>query len=417
MDDRNELLEGLRLDRRPAGTKGRGPGRFVAIGLGALALAAVGVGAVLLWPPAAVPVAYAEVRAPDKAAGAGATASSLDASGYVVARRQATVAAKITARVTEILIEEGLHVKSGQVMARLDDSNTLAALAQARAQLAQAEANRSAARTALRDEEPIFRRREGLSRQGWVSGADLDEERAKYDAALEALSVAEKTLDVARAALAVAERNQEDTIVRAPYDGVITVKAAQPGEVVSPLSAGGGFTRTGIGTLVDMDSLEVEVDVSENYIDRVRPNQDAVVRLNAYPDWSIPAYVIAIIPTADRSKATVKVRIGFRKKDDRILPEMGARVSFMAAGGDAGLNGVQKRQGFLVPLGAVSGQGDTAAVFVVRDDHVERRPVALGARDGQSQTVLSGLNAGETVAVGDLSLLRDGVRVVRSGGG
>jgi RND family efflux transporter MFP subunit len=358
----------------------------------------------LARPDAAIPVAFAVARS-----GEANAVSSLDATGYVVARRQATVAAKITARVTEIFIEEGLHVKSGQIMARLDDSNTSAALAQARAQVLQAEATLSAARTAFKDEDPLFRRQETLARQGWVTAADLDAERGKFDAARDAVSTSEQTVAVARAGLVVAERNQEDTIVRAPYDGVITVKAAQPGEVVSPLSAGGGFTRTGIGTLVDMDSLEVEVDVGENFIDRVRPNQDATVRLNAYPDWAIPAYVIAIIPTADRAKATVKVRIGFKEKDDRILPEMGARVAFLGSqvAGAA-------PTGLLVPLTAVVGSGDNAAVFVVAGDKVRRRTVVLGGVKGQDQVVLAGLAAGETVAIGDKSLLVDGVTVAKS---
>jgi RND family efflux transporter MFP subunit len=263
----------------------------------------------------------------------------------------------------------------------------------------------------LADEAPLFKRQQDLNLKGWVANADLDVERAKYDAAEQSVKVNERTLAVAQATLAVAERNQEDTIVRAPYDGIITVKAAQPGEVVSPLSAGGGFTRTGIGTLVDMDSLEVEVDVGESFIDRVRPNQDATVRLNAYPDQPIAAYVIAIIPTADRSKATVKVRVGFRQKDDRILPEMGARVAFLAP---AAARQTAGPTGLLVPAAAVTGGGDTAFVFVVKGDEVERRAVTLGAKSGTDQTVISGLAPGETVATGDLARLTDGMKVKRS---
>jgi RND family efflux transporter MFP subunit len=408
LSDKTDLLDKLRLDRTAA--RKRAPARLAWPVLGGLLLAGLGVGAYLLLRPAeAVPVGFAIARAPQ----GGKSPSLLDASGYVVARRQATVAAKITARVTEILIEEGQHVSGGQIMARLDDSNIHAALVQAEAQRRQAEANLSAARVALADEAPIFRRREDLNVKGWVASADLDAERAKFDAAEENVKVSEQALAVATASLAIAERNQEDTVVRAPYDGVITVKAAQPGEVVSPLSAGGGFTRTGIGTLVDMDSLEVEVDVGENFIDRVRPEQDAQVRLNAYPDQPIPAYVIAIIPTADRSKATVKVRVGFRQKDPRILPEMGARVAFLAPAAAERAQGAVPA-GLLVPAGAVVGSGDTVAVFVVKGDRVERRPVKLGAKSGADQVVLGGLALGETVATGDLAKLVEGTKVKRS---
>ena len=365
-------------------------------------LAAIGAAIFFSRAPAPPTVSYAVARAPDSPAGA----SSLDASGYVVARRQATVAAKITARVTEILIEEGMHVKEGQIMARLDDSNIHAALVQSQAQLAQAKASLAAAKIAFEDEKPIWKRSQDLHDKGWVTGSDNDAERARYDEDEQAVKVAERALDVAEAGLKVAERNQEDTLVRAPYDGIITVKAAQPGEVVSPLSAGGGFTRTGIGTLVDMDSLEVEVDVSENFIERARPGQDAVVRLNAYPDWQIPATVIAIIPTADRSKATVKVRVGFKQKDPRILPEMGARVAFLAANAGA----AQAPAGVLIPAAALV-EGNS--VYVVSGDKVHLRKVTLGAKRDRDVVVLQGLAAGETVAVGDLSKLSDGAAARR----
>jgi len=409
LSDKTDLLDKLRLDRNA--TRRRATSRLAWPIVGGLVLTGLGVGAYFLLRPAdAVPVGFAVARAPQ----GGKTASLLDASGYVVARRQATVAAKITARVTEILIEEGQHVAGGQIMARLDDSNIHAALVQAEAQRRQAEANLSAARVALADEAPIFKRQQDLNIKGWVASADLDEERAKFDAAQESVKVSEQALAVATASLAIAERNQEDTVVRAPYDGVITVKAAQPGEVVSPLSAGGGFTRTGIGTLVDMDSLEVEVDVGENFIDRVRPGQDAQVRLNAYPDQPIAAYVIAIIPTADRSKATVKVRVGFRQKDARILPEMGARVAFLAPAAADRAQGAVVAAGLLVPAGAVIGSGDTAAVFVVKGERVERRAVQLGAKSGADQIVLGGLAPGETVATGNLAKLVEGTKVTRS---
>jgi len=405
MSDKSDLLQKLKLDRAN-GTKRRARRWPWFIG-GLAVLIAAGTAAWVSRTPGAVPVGFAVARAADEVA----PAAALDASGYVVARRQATVAAKITARVTEIMIEEGQHVSGGQIMARLDDSNIHAALVQAQAQVNQSTANLTAAKVALTDEMPIFQRSQDLNRKGWVSGADLDAERARYDEADQAVKVAEQGVAVAAATLKVAERNQEDTVVRAPYDGVITVKAAQPGEVVSPLSAGGGFTRTGIGTLVDMDSLEVEVDVSESFIDRTFPGQDATVRLNAYPDWLIPATVIAIIPTADRSKATVKVRVGFKQKDPRILPEMGARVAFLAK--PAGTVSAAPK-GVLVPDRATSGRGDHGSVFVIKGERVEQRTVMLGAKTGHEQSVLQGLAAGETVAVGDLSRLSDGTVIRRA---
>ncbi|GEM_PF-1393802 len=256
--------------------------------------------------------------------------SVLDASGYIVARREATVSAKTTGRVRALYIEEGQRVRAGEIIARLDDSNTLAALAQARAQLAQAEANLEAARIALADARPIFLRNEQERTASVISAQDFDTAKSAYDSAEANYATQQAAVAAARANLLAAERYEDDTIVRAPFSGVVTDKAAQEGEIVSPVSAGGGFTRTGICTIVDMDSLEAEVDVSENFIHRVHPGQPALVRLKAYPDWAIPAHVVAIIPTADRSKATVKVRVGFAARDPRILPEMGARVSFLA---------------------------------------------------------------------------------------
>jgi RND family efflux transporter MFP subunit len=258
---------------------------------------------------------------------AGTTA--LDASGYVVAQRQATVSAKALGRVIDLRIEDGQRVKEGEIVARLDDTNTRAMLVAAQAQLAQTQASLDAAKVAVADAGPMFERNQKQRAAAVISAQDFDNFKAAYNNLQSDLVVKQRMMEVAQAQVEVAMRNEEDMTVRAPFDGVITVKVAQKGEIVSPMSAGGGFARTGIGTIVDMDSLEVEVDVSENFINRVRVGQPATVRLNAYPDWSIPGSVKAIIPTADRSKATVKVRVGFAEKDPRILPEMGARVSFL----------------------------------------------------------------------------------------
>jgi RND family efflux transporter MFP subunit len=338
--------------------------------------------------------------------------SILDASGYVVARRQATVSAKMTGKVVDVAIEEGQRVERDEIIARLDDTNARAALAQARAQRAQSEANLAAAQVAFDNAKPTFSRSEQQFTRAIISAQTFDSAKAEFDAARMSLDVAARATEVAAATLAVAERNLEDTVVRAPFAGIVTVKNAQEGEMVSPISAGGGFTRTGIGTIVDMDSLEIEVDVSENFINRVRPGQPVSARLNAYPDWAIPARVIAIIPTADRAKATVKVRIALDASDPRILPEMGVRVAFLEApSAPSATETVPAAHALVVPPEAVQTSGDTGVVFVINGGSVERRSVKLGERVPAGQIVLSGLSSGTRIATGDLSKLEDGTKV------
>jgi RND family efflux transporter MFP subunit len=409
MNDKSALLEQLRLHRGDAAAATRG-GAIKWIGAGAAALALVGVGAWLLLGRAggaAVRVAVAQ----DSSGGAATSAASLlDASGYVVARRAATVSSKITGKVLDVLIEEGQRVAANEVLARLDDSNARARLQQAGAQIAQAEANLQATQTALNDARPIYHREEQERAQALISAQDFDAAKATYNAAAAAFEVAERAVAVARASLVVAQRDEDDTVVRAPFAGVVTVKAAQPGEMVSPISAGGGFTRTGIGTVVDMDSLEVEVDVNENFITRVRPGQPVTIRLNAYPDWEIPGAVIAIIPTADRSKATVKVRVAFKRRDERVLPEMGARVSFLQ---DAVTDAARApaRHAVIVPVDAVEVNGAIGRVFVLQNGKVEERAVKLGAQSAQGQLVLSGIDAGAKLAIAVSGKLTDGEKV------
>jgi RND family efflux transporter MFP subunit len=278
---------------------------------------------------AALPIRTAVAISPRNEPAPLGAASLLDASGYVVARRRATVASKVTGKVIEVSLEEGQRVESGQIIARLDDSNARAALAQSEALVKQAEAVVSSAQTAYEDALPIFERNEQQKAAAVISAQSFDQARAQIDAARSELLGARRALDTARAGRSIAQRSLDDTIIRAPFSGIVTEKAAQAGEMVSPISAGSGFTRTGIGTIVDMNSLEVEVDVSENFIGRVLPQQPVRIKLNAYADWDIPGAVIATIPTADRAKATVKVRIAIFPKDPRILPDMGAHVSFL----------------------------------------------------------------------------------------
>jgi RND family efflux transporter MFP subunit len=406
MDDKSALLNQLRIDRGSSlGPSGKG---WIWLGVAAAFVAA---GALAAWwwtRPGAVPVhiVAATAIAGDGAAAAG---SILDASGYVVARRQATVASKITAKMVELDIDEGDHVNAGQIIAKLDDTNIRAALNQASAQLEFAKASLTETQVNLTNAQRDYDRQKSLFQGHFVSQAAVDNAQTAVDALRAQLATQRSNVEVVARAMSVAQRNLEDTIVRAPFSGIVTVKAAQPGEMVSPMSAGGGFTRTGIGTIVDMDSLEIQVDVNENFINRVRPAQQASAKLNAYPDWQIPAHVIAVIPTADRSKGTVTVRIALDQKDARILPEMGVRVSFLADPTQE--PGSKPAGGVTLPSNAVQGSGATGAVFVVHDDTVERRAVRLGAGTSDRITILSGLAAGERVAVGDFTQLKDGAKI------
>ena len=416
MDDNSALLNQLRIDRssEPASShKG-----WIWAGAAVALAAAAGLAAWWWARPGAVPVHVVTAQA-IAGGGAAAAGSILDASGYVVARRQATVASKITGKMVELDIEEGDHVKAGQIIARLDDTNIRAALNQANAQLEYAKAGLAETQVNLTNAERDYNRQKTLMQGHFVSQAAVDNAQTTVDALRAQLATQHSNVDVVARALSVVDRNMDDTIVRAPFTGIVTVKAAQPGEMVSPVSAGGGFTRTGIGTIVDMDSLEVQVDVNENFINRVRPDQQATAKLNAYPDWQIPAHVIAVIPTADRSKGTVTVRIALDQKDARILPEMGVRVAFLAdslqdkgSKPGAGLAGAgPPAAGVTLPPNAVQGSDTIGAVFIVHGDSVERRAVRLGAGSADSVTILSGLTAGERVAVGDFTRLKDGVKI------
>jgi RND family efflux transporter MFP subunit len=406
MDDKSALLDQLRIDRgEPQPSSGKGLKIWLAAGAVLVVIAAA---AVWWWWGRGTGIPVHVVTAERIGGGESSAGSILDASGYIVARRQATVASKITAKMVELDIEEGDHVKEGQIIAKLDDSNVHAALNQAAAQLEFAKASLAETQVNLANAKRDYDRQASLLQNHYVSQATVDNAQTTLDALKAQLATQQSNVDVVSRALAVAQRNEDDTVVRAPFSGIVTVKAAQPGEMVSPVSAGGGFTRTGIGTIVDMDSLEIQVDVNENFINRVRPDGRATAKLNAYPDWQIPAHVIAVIPTADRSKGTVTVRLALDQKDGRILPEMGVRVSFLA---DAGPESGAKAAGVTLPAKAVQASGSIGSVFVVREDTVERRAVRLGAGSGDAVTVLSGIAPGERVAVGDLDRLRDGAKI------
>jgi RND family efflux transporter MFP subunit len=410
-NDNKALLAQLRIDRDAPESADRPSRRPWIIAAGLLAVA---VAAIAWWRAGAhdaLPVHTQLARS--VAAAGGANASVLDATGYVTARREATVSAQITGTLTEVLIEEGDHVKAGQVLGRLDDTAQRAALAQAQAQVKSAQALLVQNQANLAQSERDEQRADDLVKRNLVSEQAVEQARTQV-ATLGAQALSQRRLiDLAQANLRSAQVQLDYCTVRAPFTGVVIAKAAQVGEIISPFSAGGGFTRTGIGTIVDMDSLEIEVDVNEAYINRVQPGQPVESVLNAYPDWRIPSHVIAIIPTADRSKATVKVRIGLDAKDSRIVPDMGVRVSFLEDK-KAAAQPQERPRGVLVPVAAIRTDGDRSVVFVMKDGKAQRRTVTLGGTYADARQVLSGVDAGESVIVDPPAELKDEAAVAEA---
>jgi RND family efflux transporter MFP subunit len=406
--DKKALLGQLRIDRGEPPPTAAGGRRAWIVGGGLLLAALIAVGAWLALSARSAPVVHT-VAAQAVGGGSGG-ASVLDATGYVTARRQATVSAQITGTVAAVLIEEGDHVKEGQVIGRLDDTAQRAALAQAQAQVHSARAILQQAEATLAQNQRDVKRDEDLITRKLVSEQAVEQARTQVQTQTAQVESQRKQIDLAEANVRAAQVQLDYCTVRAPFTGVVIAKAAQVGEIVSPLSAGGGFTRTGIGTLVDMDSLEVEVDVNEAYINRVQPGQRVESVLNAYPDWRIPSHVIAIIPTADRAKATVKVRIGLDVKDNRIVPDMGVRVSFLEANPAAG-EAHERPRSVLVPATALRKEGDKDVVFVLEGNRAQRRAVTLGGTSGDSRQLLAGVNPGESVIVDGPAGLTDGTVV------
>ena len=403
MVDQN-LLKELRIEdsEREAGSGHHWLRAIIVVVL----LAVLGSGGYYAFLGQALAVATAIAEPPDTTAGA---APVLEAAGYITARREATVSSKITGRLAEVLIEEGESVEAGQVLARLDDVDARAALELAQARLTAARAQLGQIEAQLEQARRDARRQQELREKGLNSEQALENARTQMRALSAELDAQRGQVGVAEAQLRVAQVDHDNTIVRAPFAGVIVAKAAQPGEIVSPISAGGGFTRTGIGTIVDMDSLEIEVDVNEAYINRVKPHQPVQAVLDAYPDWKIPAAVIAIIPTADRSKATVKVRIALEQKDPRIVPDMGVRVAFLDD--HPGANTTQPLRGVLVPASAVVQRDGASVVFVVEGNRARLRPVTTGADGGDFRLVEDGLDSGERVVIDPPAGLDDGMRI------
>ena len=387
-------LDDLRIERRPE----RAPRSRSWLVVAAIILLILG--AVIWWHSRSDAMEVQTAVARD--ANSGGDRTVLNASGYVTARREATVSCKVAGKVTEVLIEEGMKVTNGQVLARLDDSNVKASLDVAAAQLASAKAALAETEAQLKDADLEDQRTVELAKEHIASQSDLDlaESNAK---ALQA-HLAQQQLDVIVADRTVTEWQQQmdDMILRAPFDGVITTKDAQPGEMIP---VGGGFMRTGIGTVVDMKSLEIEIDVNENYINRVQPGQAVDATLDAYPDWKIPCKVIAIIPTADRDKSTIKVRVGFDQLDPRILPDMSVKVAFRDTGGTAEARMV------IVPKSAVLNRDGQDVVFVVRNGRVEQRAVTVSDTENDNSILSAGVSDGEKVVVSAPDNLLDGASV------
>ncbi len=405
MADPSERISQLKIDRSTATPVERSwllPGAIIAV------LALVLAWWVFLRPGSGAVLVETDVaRRPPSIA---AASSVLDASGYVVARRQATVSSKVTGKVVEVLIEEGMRVEKDQVVARLDDTTQQAQLSLAIAQADSARAALDEIGAQLRIARLERDRLRDLAERDLTSDSSVDTAEATYDQVAARLETGRDNVVVAERNVALAEDALSNMTIRAPFAGMVVTKNAQPGEMISPVSAGGGFTRTGICTIIDTDSLEIEVDVNEAYIQRVKAGQPVSATLDAYPDWRIPAEVIAIIPTADRQKATVKVRIGFLERDERVLRDMGVKVAFL--GTELPAESAQEIRGVLIAGEALRSDAGGDFVWLVRGDAVERQPVRLGGpRDRPQVLVTAGLDLGDTIVRSAEAPLVDGQRI------
>ena len=402
----SDSLGSLRIDRSAPATGGGSGKRFLYIGGAVLLVLAVAV-ALWLWLGGKT-VEVNTVTAEAESSGPSLGNSVLNASGYVVARRQATVSAKVTGKILEIYVEEGMEVKKDQVLARLDPVNIRTVLTMAQRELEASRRNLAETEVRLAEARRTLARNEELVKQKLISEAALDTSRADANALAARLEASKAQVKVAESQLAMRQIDYDDLQVRAPFAGVVISKDAQPGEIVSPMSAGGGFTRTGIATIVDMDSREVEVDVNEAYINRVKPNQRVQATLDAYPDQPQPAHVINIVPTADRTKATVRVRIGFDKLEPHVLPDMSIKVRFLddepVAQADSGPR-------IRVPASAVQREGDDAYVWVVSGGRVERRAVTVGSESEGSVEIRAGVTNGDELVSPVVQGLEDGGKV------
>ena len=394
MTDASDRISELKIDRA-AKSDGNPSRRGLSIGIAALVVAVAVAAWYLRTVGETVAVTADTARKPPSVA---AASSVLDASGYVVARRQATVSSEVTGKVIDVMIEEGMRVEKDQVVALLDPSTEQARLDLIEAQSESARAQLAETAAQLRNARLDRDRLRDLAGRNLASAASLDAAVARHDELEARLETGRENVKVAERNVALAEDALANMTIRAPFAGMVVSKNAQPGEMISPVSAGGGFTRTGICTIVDMASLEIEVDVNEAYIQRVRPKQSVSATLDAYPDWQIPAEVIAIIPTADRQKATVRVRIGFLERDDRILRDMGAKVAFLGAQPPS-MSAVQV-EGVTVARGALRSDADGDFVWRISDSRLERRRVVISGSTERERVLLAdGLRSGDLVVL------------------
>ena len=407
MNNKGELLSQLRINRDAGGASSRPIWPWVAGAVILLLLIFIGYQLLSDSDPLPVKVQMARMATVDSS-----SASVLDSTGYVVARRKANVSSKVTGRVLEVLIEEGMAVEKNQIIARLEDVNARKSFDVTKAELDAAKAQVIETRARVTEARLNFDRNNTLSQKQLVSQSTFDSTRANFDALKAQLNNREEVVTVNEKLIAQQKQNLDDYILRAPFAGVVIEKTAQPGEMISPISAGSGFTRTAICTLVDMTSLEIEVNVDESYIQRVHAGQLAEAVLSAYPEWKIPAKVAAIIPTADRQKATVKVRVAFENLDPRILPDMGVKVSFLNPEPEEKPK-PKAPLGIRVPTTAVRSVEENKYVFVVKDGIAQQRKVKLNASYGSDVYISEGLSAGEDFVVEVTPPLKNGSKVIQ----
>ena len=398
-----EALNSLRIERESEPAHDPTPRKRLAI-VATIILVIVAVGAWWLLGNRAVEVDTVEALA--TRAGNAESASVLVASGYVVARRIATVSAKMMGQVEQVLIDTGDHVKQGQVLARLDGSTVHKQFDLSSQQLEATRAQLEEVKVRLADAERAVRRADRLRTEKLISEADNDTVHTNFSGLQAQLAAIQHQVSVSESSVKLQQQNVNDLEVKAPFTGVVVAKSAQQGEIISPMSSG-GFTRTGIATIVDMESLEIEVDVNESFIHRVTDNMKTQAILDAYQDWMIPSHVISIVPTADRAKATVKVRIGFDKLDPRILPDMGVKVRFLenASATTTVASGVE------LPASAIVNSENRKYVWRIVGDKIDRVAISTGAEHNGRVAVIAGIQSGDHVVNNPASTLQEGTKV------
>ena len=404
MKDNEADLSQLRIDRdRPPPGVSRALRRNALLAVAALVVVVIFVMVARGGGAPSVEVALAELR------GGGATASTgITANGYVVARTQASVSSKITGRLEYLGVEEGSVVEKGQVIARLESADYAAVLAEAEAQAATA---RAALAEVEAERDQLVRdvaRVRDLRERGLAADQEVEQTESQLATATARVARAEAQVRAADAGVGVARANLDNTEIRAPFGGTVLRKDAEVGEVVAPVATGSGLTRGAVVTMADLETLEIEVDVNEAYIARIRSGQPASIKLDAYPTETFAGRVRQIVPTADRQRATVLVKVAILERDPRILPEMGATVEFLESAGGAEPAAPPR---VFVPAAAVRDEAGRQVVWVVRDGRVERREVEAGPVSGGAREIRSGLSGGEQVVVAGSEGLEDGARV------